>query len=364
MYRQLLTSLAAAVALLAAAPALAEDLLLDPESALNWQLFEGPYIGASGGYGNGSPNATLVAAVGYNWFLTDNLYAGIDVTGIIYNDGVVGEDSHMTNAKLGVVVDRATIYGMLGAGRDTNVASGWGWRATAGAEYLVTDAIGINAEVSSTQSFGTLGDVIQGQLGVRIHTDAYRGPLETFDYSNIGVLQSMQNLGEMLHIDEVRLGPAFSNLELNAFRMPLEPDLLSFKQARLDSAMFEVIMQSPDLFAWIGGARPNFGGVISFSGHESFLHAGLNWQYQFGDSPWFVEAGLGLAVHNGYMSSAPAGYRNLGCPVLAQWQYGVGYDVNDKVTVSATWKHISGVVFNCSPNDGINTFGLTAGWKF
>lgn len=349
---------------MAAAPSLAEELLLlDPEPAMNWRHFDGPYMGTSVGYGTGSPNATFVLVYGQNFFLTDMLYWGGELSGIAYNDGVNGEDSHMTNVKLGVVMDRATMYGMIGAGLDTNV--GWSWRATAGVEFLITDALGINAEVSSTQAFGSLGQVIQGQVGMRVHFDGYRGQaLETFDYSDIGVLQTLQNVGESIGVDEVRLGGAFSNLELNRFRMPLEPDLLSFANARLDSVNFDVIMRSPELFAWIGGPRPSIGGVINLSGHETMVHAGLNWQYQFGESPWFVEAGLGIGAHNGYMSGAPPGYRNLGCPVLAQWQYGVGYDVNDKVTISGTWKHISGVVFNCSPNDGINTFNVSAGWKF
>jgi lipid A 3-O-deacylase len=362
--RFLAASILSAACLTAAAPAVAEDLLLlNPAPVEDWGTFDGPYLGVSLGYGQGSPNITAVVSVGRNFYLTDSIYWGADLTGIIYNDGT-HKDSYMLSGKLGTSFGPATVYGMAGVGIDTNVST-IAWRATAGAEYLLTDSLGINAELSSTQGFTSFGDVIQGQLGFRFHYDKYRGDgPSTFDYANAGVLQSMDDLGNQIGLEEVRFGGALSNLELNPVRMPFEPDLGSFAKARPDMLQFDVIMRSPELFAWIGGARPSLGGVINLQGYESMVHAGLNWKYELGESPVFIEAGLGLGIHNGYLSGAPAGYRNLGCRTLVEWQYGAGYDVNDKVNITATWKHVSGYLLGCSPNDGINTFGVAAGWKF
>lgn len=352
---------------MAAAPAASEQLLLlDPMPIESWQLFDGPYIGASIGYGQGGPNATAVLVFGQNFFLTDSLYWGAEVSGIVYNDGA-SKDSYALGAKVGTVMDRFTVYGMLGVGVDTNIPTVM-WRATGGVEYALTDSLGLNAEVSSTQGFTSFGDVIQGQLGFRFHHGNLRGePLAAMspEIMSQPFVQSADSLGRQLGIQEVRLGPALSNLELNPARMLFEPDLTSFLKARADTVQFDVIFRSPELFAWIGGARPSFGGVINVMGYESMLHAGLNWQFRLGESPFYTEFGLGFGVHNGYLSGAPVGgHRNLGCRVLNEWQYGAGYDINEKIAVTATWKHVSGYLFGCNPNDGINTFGVTAGWKF
>jgi lipid A 3-O-deacylase len=365
-------TMVSAACLVAVAPAAAEELLLlDPMPVEDWQPFDGPYLGVSLGYGQGSPNVTATLVFGHNYFLMDNFYLGHELSATVYNDskpiGPFGSHEHayIFAGKVGTVIDRTSVYGMLGAGIDTNVKS-FSWRATAGVEYLVTDSLGLNAEISSTQSFSSFGDVIQGQLGFRFHHDAYRGePLPALapEYYSHGIVQSLDTLGENLGIYEVRGGPAVSNLELNP-NFWFEPILTSFAKSRLDTLHFDIIMQSPELFTWIGGARPTFGGALNFGGYESLLHAGLNWQFRLGESPFYTEVGLGMAVHNGYLDNAPAGFRNLGCPVLSHWQYGAGMDVNDKVTVTATWKHISGWVLGCNPNDGINTFGVSAGWKF
>lgn len=367
MNRQVLAaSIVCAACLVTVAPAAAEDLLLTEAAPIaSWQLFDGPYVGASVGYGQGSPHATASIVFGQNFFLNESLYWGAEISGLVYNDGA-SKDAYALGLKLGTAFDRFTVYGMLGAGLDTNIPTVM-WRATAGAEYAVTDAIGINAEVSSTQSFTSFGDVIQGQLGIRFHHGNLRGdPLPNIspEITSIPFVQSMEAFGDQFGIQEVRLGPALSNLELNPTRMLFEPDLSSFLKARLDTIQFDVIMRSPELFAWIGSPRPSLGGVINVMGYESMVHAGLNWQVRLGESPFYTEFGLGLGVHNGYLTGAPVGYRDLGCRVLNEWQYGAGYDVNDKIAVTATWKHVSGFLFGCDPNDGINTFGVTAGWKF
>ena len=174
------------------------------------------------------------------------------------------------------------------------------------------------------------------------------------------VSAAARNLG----ISEVRGGPALTNLELfNDFAVVPEP--YSLNVAKLNGAQFDVLFRSPDLdvFRWLGSPRPSIGTVINFSGHESVLHAGLDWHLPLGSSAFYLEGGIGLGIHNGYLNNAPPPFHNTGCRTLFHWQYGAGVNLSEHVTLTAEWQHVSSIGV-CSPNQGINDLGITVGWKF
>jgi len=165
-------------------------------------------------------------------------------------------------------------------------------------------------------------------------------------------------------IDEVRGGATFSELEL----IPKSIVVLqtsSLNVARLDSAQFDVLFRLPDVdvFRWLGSPRPAIGGVVSLSGHESLVHVGLDWHVPIFSTPFYLEAGIGLGIHNGYYDHAPPGFRNLGCNPLFHWEYGVGANLNEHVTLTAELQHMSSVG-QCNPNEGVNNIGVALGWKF
>jgi lipid A 3-O-deacylase len=176
-------------------------------------------------------------------------------------------------------------------------------------------------------------------------------------------LQAPYLLAQDLDVSEVRAGPAFSNLELH---LGAYPEFQSFDQARLDSLQLEILFGSPnlDLFRWLGSPRPSIGAVVGFGGFESLVHVGLDWHLPIFKTPFYLEAGLGAGIHDGYLNGAPAGFRNLGCRFLAHYEYGVGMNVSPNVTLTAQWQHLSGHDFGCAPNDGLNEAGLVLGWKF
>lgn len=165
-------------------------------------------------------------------------------------------------------------------------------------------------------------------------------------------------------IDEVRGGMAMSGLEL----MPkyfVIPEVTSFNIGNIDSVQFDILFRSPDVdaFRWIGSPRPSVGTVVNLRGRESVLHAGLDWHVPIGDTPVYLEAGIGLGIHNGALSGAAPPLRNVGCRTLFHWHYGAGVDLSEHVTLTAEWQHLSSVNL-CQPNEGINNFGVTVGWKF
>jgi hypothetical protein len=176
-------------------------------------------------------------------------------------------------------------------------------------------------------------------------------------------VSSIAQTASYFGIDEVRLGPALTNLELLPQRYVI-PDVQSFNKARLDGAEFDVLFKSPDVFKWIGSPRPSIGGIVSLDGYESLIHAGIDYHVPLGSTPFYAEVGGGVGVHTGYLDNAPPGFHNLGCPVLLHWKAGLGVNLTDHVTATLDWQHMSNIVFRCNPNEGLNDIGLVLGWKF
>ena len=174
---------------------------------------------------------------------------------------------------------------------------------------------------------------------------------------------TMQSVG----VGEVRIGGSLSNLELLPY-LWLIPDVRSFSKARPDSLQFDALLNLN--VPWLelpwgeGTPRLSVGGVVNFAGYENLFHVGVDYLFPIEDTPFYLEAGAGLGVHNGYLDSVPPGFHRLGCPVLAHWKAGIGWNVTDRVTATIDWQHMSGFVFGCHPNQGLNHIGLVVGYKF
>jgi hypothetical protein len=171
-------------------------------------------------------------------------------------------------------------------------------------------------------------------------------------------------------VTEIRGGITMSGLELYPWDPHhvlnvVTPVLGSFDAGNIDSVQFQALFWAPDVgaFDWLGSIRPEIGGVINLRGRESVIHAGLNWQIPVGDM-FYLEAEGGVALHNGALSGAAPPLRNLGCPVLLHWSYGVGANLGENWTVTANFQHVSNIVFGCTPNDGLNHAGISLGYKF
>lgn len=153
--------------------AMAADLYVPPAAApvaapaatTNW---DGPYLGASVGYGwqtlNTTPNVTgngfLVGGqLGYNFHLSDNIVAGIEGN-IDYNNatGTNAPNSYAINwdgsvrGRLGVDVDTFLPYieaGVAFANAEENGGSyavRTGWTAGAGIEFMIAPQVSANVE--------------------------------------------------------------------------------------------------------------------------------------------------------------------------------------------------------------------------
>jgi len=197
-----------------------------------------------------------------------------------------------------------------------------------------------------------------GVLGILLSSPVVADDLQAPTVTPDSYVPSTVNDASLFGIDEVRIGPAYSNLELPFWNVNAN------SHGRLDSIHVDVLFRAPlPQLGW-GTLRPELGGVINVGGYESFVHAGLDWHVPLGSTPFYVEADGGVALHNGYLNNAPPGFHNLGCAGLFNWKLGAGWNISDHIDVTAQWEHVSNFVFGCTPNAGLNSAGLVVGWKF
>ena len=107
--------------------------------------------------------------------------------------------------------------------------------------------------------------------------------------------------------------------------------------------------------------QPYIFGALNTSGETSYAAVGLS--AKFGDKI-YVRPGLGLAVHNG---SAADYYRTdkiaFGSRLLFEPELGVGARVNNRLSVEASWVHMSHATLFSRENPGIDNFGVRLNLK-
>lgn len=108
-----------------------------------------------------------------------------------------------------------------------------------------------------------------------------------------------------------------------------------------------------------------FGSLNSEEGGTDFVAAGLSWKVDAG--PVYIRPGVGLALHNApdlRVDPATRIRTDLGSRVLFEPEIAIGTDLSERVSVEASWVHISNArLFNREQNPGIDMMGVRLNWK-
>jgi len=115
----------------------------------------------------------------------------------------------------------------------------------------------------------------------------------------------------------------------------------------------------PDVLAAIGKPSPYLFASLNTRGGTSFAAAGLSWKV--GRGPVYLRPGIGLSVNDGPRRRyGPRGLRtDLGSAVLFEPEIALGTKLSNRLSVEASWVHISGArLFNSQQNPGIDMMGL------
>ena len=108
-----------------------------------------------------------------------------------------------------------------------------------------------------------------------------------------------------------------------------------------------------------------FGSLNSEEGGTDFVAAGLSWKIDAG--PVYIRPGVGLALHNAPEIRVDPETRirtDLGSRVLFEPEIAIGTNVSERVSVEASWVHISNArLFNREQNPGIDMMGVRLNWR-
>ena len=103
------------------------------------------------------------------------------------------------------------------------------------------------------------------------------------------------------------------------------------------------------------GLQPYVFGALNSAGDTSYAAAGLSWK--FGDR-FFIRPGLGLAIHNGSADTFDRPDRiALGSRILFEPELGIGVRVAPRLTLEASWVHMSHATLFSGQNPGIDNIG-------
>jgi hypothetical protein len=111
----------------------------------------------------------------------------------------------------------------------------------------------------------------------------------------------------------------------------------------------------------IGAPSAQLYGSVATGGSTHFVAAGFSWRI---GGRLFARPGVGLAVHTRDSHGVANGLRtDLGSRVLFSPELGVGYQLSERISLEATWVHLShGQLFG-RQNPGMDSLGVRLSYR-
>jgi len=130
--------------------------------------------------------------------------------------------------------------------------------------------------------------------------------------------------------------------------------------------------------SWLSGPRAHIFVSGNTEGDTSYIAAGLSWHIPITDDQrWYVQPGMGLAVHDGYdlfpdwrePGITPEEYDRrialrserieFGSQILFEPEIALGYRVTDNTSIELSYVHLSnGQIFHQGKNEGLDEVGI------
>ncbi|WP_167737476.1 acyloxyacyl hydrolase [Sphingomonas parva] len=112
----------------------------------------------------------------------------------------------------------------------------------------------------------------------------------------------------------------------------------------------------------IGSPSPHAFVSLNSAGDTHFAAAGISWKI---GRTIYVRPGVGLAIHTGPSRVDPGERRiDFGSRILFEPELGVGAALSDRLSLEASWVHLSHARLFGAQNPGIDTIGLRLNYRF
>ncbi|MGZ8285289.1 MAG: acyloxyacyl hydrolase [Allosphingosinicella sp.] len=112
----------------------------------------------------------------------------------------------------------------------------------------------------------------------------------------------------------------------------------------------------------VGGPRPQAFVSVNSAGDTHFAAAGIGWKV---GGRVYLRPGIGLAVHTGPGRVVPGDARiDFGSRILFAPELGVGARVSDRLSLEASWVHLSHAQLFSPQNPGLDTIGVRLNYRF
>lgn len=145
-------------------------------------------------------------------------------------------------------------------------------------------------------------------------------------------------------------GELFAGLHVHDVKTPLD------KSGIEDGVDFSLGYRGGKMFGTF--LQPYVFGALNSSGATNYAAAGVSARLGLGHG-WYVRPGIGLAIHDG---SAGKYFRTdkiaFGSRVLFEPELAVGTKVASRVSVEASWVHMSHAQLEGKENPGIDNLGV------
>jgi lipid A 3-O-deacylase len=107
---------------------------------------------------------------------------------------------------------------------------------------------------------------------------------------------------------------------------------------------------------FIGAPAPYAFVAAASSGGTHVAAAGLSWRI---GGRLFARPGVGIAVHSRSSHGSIGGIRtDLGSRVLFEPEFGIGYQLSERVAIEGTWVHVSHAQLFSRQNPGMDSIGI------
>jgi hypothetical protein len=114
--------------------------------------------------------------------------------------------------------------------------------------------------------------------------------------------------------------------------------------------------------SFIGTATPHAFVSVNSAGDTHFAAAGVNWKF---GKKVYLRPGIGLAVQTGPSRMVPGDGRiDFGSRVLFEPEIGAGVQVGERLSVEASWVHLSHAKIFGPQNPGLDTIGVRLNYRF